>query len=51
MCPWKSHVLSPLKEVSSGPNGREILWNVNTEVAFRDLKRMVSSETLLNDPY
>ena len=50
MCPSQSHVLYPLVEAAVGPKDRAIIWNENLEVAFHDLKRMVSTETLLNDP-
>ena len=48
--PRKSHVLAPLKEVASGPKGRAIICNNVLDVAFHELKNMVSAETLLNYP-
>ena len=50
MCPRCSHVLDNLKEVSRNPKGRAILWNGGLEVASREIKRMVSANTLLNHP-
>ena len=49
--PWRSHVLSPMTEAAIGPNGREVFWNNDMEVAFCDIKRMVSADTLLNYLY
>jgi hypothetical protein len=46
----RSHILSPLTEVSSGPKNKKIIWNDKLESAFLELKRMVSKETLLNYP-
>ena len=46
----RSHVLAPLTEVDSGPKGRNILWNDALESSFKELKRMVSAETLLSYP-
>ena len=48
MCPRQSHVLAPLKSVYKNPKGRAILWNENLEVAFCELRYMVSVKTLLN---
>ena len=45
-----SHVLSFLTEAYSGPKGRSILCNNNMEVEFREIKRIVYAETLLNYP-
>ena len=45
----RSHLLAPLTEADSGPNSRAIIWNDYMEVFFKDLKLMVSKETLLND--
>ena len=50
MCPRRSHVLAPLIEASSDPKGRKILWNDALKLPFKDLKRMVSTETLLSYP-
>ena len=47
MCPSQSHVLSDLIEADIGPKCRAILWKDDLEVAFRDLKCMLSRETLL----
>ena len=48
MWPRQSHLLSPLKELVNDPKGREIIWTDDLEVAFRELKCMVSEDTLLN---
>ena len=48
MWPRRSHVLAPLTEAASGPKGRKILWNDTLENYFKELKRMVSAETLLS---
>ena len=48
--PRRSHVLDTLKEVSRNPKGGAILWNEDLEVAFCELKCMVSAKTLLNHP-
>ena len=45
-----SHVLTPLIEAASGPKIRKILWNDALESSFKELNRMVSSETLLSYP-
>ena len=37
-------------EVSSGPKGINILWDNKLEVIFKEFKRMVSSDTVLNYP-
>ena len=47
MWPRPSHVLASLTEASSGPKGKYMLWNNGLEVAFHDLKHVVSAETLL----
>ena len=47
MCPRRSRILAPLKEAVSGPKGRKILWNDTLEDSFKELKHMVSVETLL----
>ena len=50
MWPRRSHVLAPLTEAASVPKGRNILWSYALERSFKELNRMVSSETLLSDP-
>ena len=49
--PMRSHTLDPLTEAASVPNGRNILWNDAFEDPFKELKRMVSDETMLSYPY
>ena len=51
MCPRRSHLLALMTEADSGPKGKKILWNDALEDSFKELKRMVSYETLLSDPY
>ena len=46
----RSHVLAPLIEADIGPKGRRILFNDALESSFKELKRMISSETLISDP-
>ena len=50
MWPRRSHILAPLTEAASVPKGRQILWNDALESSFKELKRMVSAETLLRCP-
>ena len=50
MWPRQSCVVAPLSEGSSGPKGRKIFWNDALESSFKELNRMVSSETLLSYP-
>ena len=50
MWPRQSHILAPLTEASSGPKGRKILWNYALEKFFKEIKSMVSAETLLSYP-
>ena len=50
MSPRWYHILAPLKEAASGPKGIKILWNDVLESSFKELKRMLSSETLLSYP-
>ena len=50
MHPRRSHVLAPLTEAASGPKVRKILWNEALESSFKEMKRMVYSETLLSYP-
>ena len=40
-----------MSEAASGSKGRRILWNEALEISFRELKRMVSVETLLGYTY
>ena len=44
------HVVAPLTEVDSGLKGGKILWNDALSNSFKELKCMVSAETLLNCP-
>ena len=50
MWPRQSHVLAPLTEAASIPNGGKILCNKSLKSLFKELKRMVSAETLLSYP-
>ena len=50
MLPSWSHVLSPLIEAASVPKGRKILWNDALESSSKELKCMVSAETLPSYP-
>ena len=50
MWPRRSHLLDPLTEAESGSKGRKIIWNNVLEDPFKELKRVVSSETLLGYP-
>ena len=50
MWPRRSHVLAPLTEAASSPKGRKILWNDALESSFKELKCMVSAETLMSYP-
>ena len=50
MRPRFSHVLAPLTEAARGPKGRKVLCNDALECYFKDLKRMVSIETLMSYP-
>ena len=51
MWPRRSHVLASIIESSSGPKGKKLLWNDALERSFKELKYMVSSDTLLSYPY
>ena len=51
MWPRRSHVLDPLIEAASSPKGRKTSWNCALESSFKELKDMVSDETLLSYPY
>ena len=46
----RSHILSPLTDVSNGKKNQKIQWNNELENAFNEMKRMVSEETFLNYP-
>ena len=46
----RSHVLAPLTEAASGPKRIKILWNDALESPFKELKRMVSADTLTSYP-
>ena len=50
MRPRRSHVLAPLTEADNIPKSRKILWNDDLEICFKELKRMISAETLLIYP-
>ena len=50
MWPRRSHVLSPLTEAASVPKGRKILWNDTFEDLVKEIKHMVSDETLSSYP-
>ena len=50
MWPRWSHILYPLTEVDSFPKGRNIIYNNALEEFFKELKCMVSAETLLSYP-
>ena len=50
MWPRRSHVLDPLTEAARVPKGRKILWNDALEISFKEMKCMVSAETLLSYP-
>ena len=39
---------APLMESVSGPKRKTTIWNDYLEVNFREIKQMVSDETLLN---
>ena len=50
MWPRRSHVLAPMIEADSNPKGINILWNEAIESSFKELKHIVSDETLLSYP-
>ena len=50
MCPIGYHIFDPMTEEASSPKGRKILRNGTLENSFKELQRMVSSETLLIYP-
>ena len=47
----RSHILAPLTEAYSGPKGKTILWKDVLESPFKELKCVVSAETLLSYTY
>ena len=51
MWPRLSHTLAPLTETVSEPKSRKILWNDALKDSFKELKCMVSTETLLSYTY
>ena len=51
MWPRRSHVLATMIEASIIPKDRGILCNNNMEVYFRQIKRIVSTESLLDYTY
>ena len=50
MWPRSYHTLSPLTEEAIGPIGRKTFWNKALESPFKELKRMLSADTLLIYP-
>ena len=48
MRPRRLRVLATLTEEDSGPKGINILWNEGPESSFKEIKRVVTTETLLN---
>ena len=44
------HILAPLTEANIGPKGKKILWNDTPEDSFKELKCVVTSETLFSYP-
>ena len=50
MWPRWSIVSAPLTEAFRGPKGRKIFWNDALENYFKEMKHMVSVETLLSYP-
>ena len=50
MWPRRYHILDPMAEADSSPKGRKILWNDALESYFKELKHMVSAETLISYP-
>ena len=46
------HILAPLKDPDSGPKGtQKILCNDALESSFKEIKHMISAETLLRYSY
>ena len=50
MCPTRYYILTPLTEADSSPKGRKILLNDALKSSFKEMKCMVSAETLLSYP-
>ena len=50
MWPRWSHILAPTTKATCDPRGRKIIWNDALEEYFKEINRMISAETLLNDP-
>ena len=50
MWPRRSHALDTMIEAASGPKDRKILWNDALESSFKQLKCVVSAETLMSYP-
>ena len=50
MWPIHYHVLAPMTYLFSGPKDGKLLCNYKLEAAFKYIKYMVSSDTLLNYP-
>ena len=44
-------MLAPLIDMTSGPEGRKILWNDALESSFKELKRVVYAKMVLSYPY
>ena len=42
------HILDTLTEADSGPKYGKILWNYALEITFKELKCMVSAETMIS---
>ena len=51
MWPRRSCILALLTEADSVPKGGKILWDDALEDSFKELKRVVSAETLLSYTY
>ena len=49
--PRPSNILYPLTDTAIIPKGRNILWNGALEISLKEIKRMVSDDTLLSYPY
>ena len=50
MWPRRYYILAPLEKAYSGPKGGKMLWNDSLEDYLKELKCMVSAETLLSFP-
>ena len=46
----RSHILDPLTEADIGLKGRNILWDDDLERYFKEIKHVVSAETVLSYP-